>query len=165
MAKISEMTDEEFKKMLSEYYAPIEQRNKLTPHQILELAERLNKKVDIPFIDETGEQKLLVKVITKVDNFLYNNLPNEFYNFARSLDHGINDEEAKKIISSLAKIANQKIDIPWIPEAAEYVAFRFVIGVVVNAVRKNWDYEKARDMMTETNIPELHDDNVEALVL
>ena len=147
MTKVAEMTDDEFKNLLDAYYAPLEKRSRLTSHQVMDLAERLNKKVDIPFISETGEEKLLIKIITKVDNYLYDNLPNEIYDLMHSLDHGIDDQEAARIGSKLADLANKKIDIPWIPEPAEYLAIRFVIGVVINAARKNFDYEKARDMV------------------
>lgn len=147
MKKIGELTEQEFTGLLNEFYAPAEKRTKMTKEEIKALAIKVNPKVNIPLIKESNEEKILIKVIMKIDNFLYDNLPNEFYDLMRSLDDGIDDIEAKRLAKSLAKLANDKIDIPYIPEPAEYVVFRIVIGVIINAARKQWDIHKA--MSTE----------------
>ncbi len=137
MTTVAELTTEEFKVLLSEFYAVPEKRSKMTTAEIIELATRLNKKINVPIINETGEQKILVKIILKIDNFLYDNLPNEFYDLVRSSDRGIDNREAKRLVRRLTRLANQKIDIPYIPELMEKVAFKFVIGMIVKAARKN----------------------------
>ena len=93
----------------------------------------------------------------KVDNFLYDNLPNEFYDLVRSLDEGIDDSEAKRLIKRLSKLANKKVDIPYLPEAVEYVAIRLVIGVIINSARKDWDIYKAQNVALDIEIP--HEEN------
>ena len=145
MPTISELTDSQFKDLLDEYFAPPEKRTQMTEAEIKLLAERLNEKINVPLIGETTEEKILIKIIIKVDSFLYDNLPNEIYDLVRSLDKGISDQEAKRLIARLSKLANDNIDIPYIPESAEYVAIKFIIGVIINASRDKWDFNKAKD--------------------
>ncbi|NOZ46228.1 MAG: hypothetical protein GXO79_05535 [Chlorobi bacterium] len=154
MPTINELTEEQFKNLLDEYFAPAEKRSKMTDEEVLDLAKRLNEKINVPIINETGEEKILIKIVIKIDRFLYDNLPNEFYDLARSLDKGIDDEEAKRLIKRLAKLANKHIDIPYLPEQAEYVAIRLIIGVVINAARKQWDIYKAKENALLMDIPE-----------
>ncbi len=145
MPGLSELTEEQFKELLDEYFATPEKRSKMTEAEVRSLAERLNKKIDVPLIRETKEEKILIKLIIKVDTFLYDHLPNEFYDLVRSLDRGIDDEEAKRLIKRLSKLANEKIDIPWIPEPIEYIPIRFVIAVIINSARKQWDFARAKN--------------------
>ena len=157
MRTLNELTEDQFKSLLDEYYAKPEVRSKLTPEEVKDIAKRLNKKIDVPIIRETKEEKILVKIVMKVDNFLYDNLPNEFYDLVRSLDEGIDDSEAKRLIKRLSKLANKKVDIPYLPEAVEYVAIRLVIGVIINSARKDWDIYKAQNVALDIEIP--HEEN------
>ena len=144
MPTIEDLTEAQFVNVLEEYYAPPKARNKLTEAEVKDLASKLNDKVNIPLISETREEKILIKVILRVDTFLYDNLPNEIYDLVRSSKSGIEDEEATRLINRLSILANEKINIPYIPEAAEYVAIKFVIRVVINAARKNWNFDRAK---------------------
>lgn len=145
MRKISQMTDHQFKELLDEYFAPPEKRSRMTETEIRDLARKLNKKIDVPFITETGEEKILIKIVLKIDGFLYDNLPNELYDLIRSTERGISDDEAKHLTKRLAVLANKHIDIPYLWENMEYIAIKFVIGLIVNALRKGWDLEKAHE--------------------
>ncbi len=136
METVANLTTEQFKELLRDFYAPPEKRSKMTTAEIKEMATRLNKKINVPIINETGEQKILVKIILKIDNFLYDNLPNEFYDLVRSPDKGIDNREARRLVKRLTKLANEKIDIPYLPEPMERIAFKFVIGMIVKAARK-----------------------------
>ena len=95
----------------------------------------------------------------KVDRFLYDHLPNEFYDLVRSVDKGIDDDEAKRLTKRLAKLANEKIDIPYLPEAVEYIAIRFIIGIIINAARKQWNLESSRNKAAEVEFPNTQDIN------
>ena len=168
MATINELTEEQFTQLLDEYFAPPEKRSKMTKEEIKDLAEKLNKKIDVPIINETTEEKILIKIVLKVDGFLYNNLPNELYDLVRSVDNGIDDNEAKRLIKRLSKLANKHIDIPYIPEQMEYIAIRFVIGVIINAARKQWDLARAKQELTNSEIPDSEnssDAQLEGLIL
>lgn len=142
---IDKLTKAEFTTMLDEYFAPPEARSKMTEEEIRDLATRLNEKINVPIISESGEQKILIKIVFKIDRFLYDNLPNEFYELVRNLDEGIDDKEAKRLIKRLSKLANKHINIPYIPEHFEYVAIRFIIGIIINAGRKEWNLAIAAD--------------------
>ena len=149
MTTISELTEDQFKSLLDEYFAPPEKRTQMTDEEIKDLAKRLNSKINVPLVSETTEEKILIKIVIQVDRFLYDNLPNEIYDLVRSMDKGIDDDEAKRLIARLSKLANDHIDIPYIPELAEYVAINFIIRVIINAARKQWDFDKAKDSNDE----------------
>lgn len=168
MNTISNLTEEQFKKLLDEYFAPPSSRSKMTSEEIKELAQRLNKKINVPLIGETKEEKILIKIVLRIDRFLYDNLPNEIYDLVRSLDKGISDEEAKRLIVRLSKLANRHINIPYIPEKAEYVAIRFVISLIINAARKNWNLSAAQVKLQEVEITDsvtVNDEEIEALII
>lgn len=142
MSTLSQLTPEEFKALLNGYYATTERRHNMTNEEIDALASRINEKFDIPLVKESGEQCILRKVVLRVDNFLYNNLPNELYDMVRSVDKGISDKEAKKLIRRLTRIANDKLDIPYVPEMIEKQIYRLVISTVINAARKDSVFEQ-----------------------
>lgn len=163
MSTLNELTTAEFKEILNGYFASPDKRSKMTESEIKDVAERLNKKINIPFIREPKEEKILIKIVIKIDRFLYDNLPNELYDLVRSLDKGIDDDEAKRLIKRLARLANDKIDIPYIPEKAEYIAFRFVIGIIINAARNQWSILKSSEKLSQTEIPSDPNPSDEAL--
>jgi hypothetical protein len=60
-------------------------------------------------------------------------------------------------------MANDKVDIPYLPEFAEKFAIKFVIGVVVRSARKKLNFDKVRKESKDLVIPE-SDDEIESLV-
>ncbi|WP_321375681.1 hypothetical protein [uncultured Draconibacterium sp.] len=161
--KVADLTPDEFLLLLDDFYAEPKKRNKMTPEEVKDLAIRLNKKIDVPFIKETGEEKILVKVIFKIDTFLYDHLPNEFYDVIRSTDRGISDKEARRLVRRLTRLANKKIDIPYLPEPVEHFAIKFVIGMVVKAARKKLNFDGVRANSEAITVPD-SDEDIEALV-
>lgn len=153
MTTINDLTEKQFKALLDDYFKPTEKRSNMSDQEIKDLAEKLNKKINVPIINETGEEKILIKVVIKVDSFLYNNLPNEFYSLVRDMENGIDDEEAKRLIKRLSKLANKQINIPYLPEIVEFLAIRLIIGVIINAARKQWDIHKAKNKALHMSIP------------
>lgn len=135
--KIAELNNIDFNALADDFYAEPKLRNKLTEDEVKALAERLNGKVNIPIIGETGEEKILIKIILKIDNFLYDNLPNEFYDLIRTVDKGIDEEEAKMMIRRLTKLANKKINLPFLSEKTEEKVLGYVIEMLVNSAAKN----------------------------
>lgn len=160
MKKISELTVDEYKVLLKEFYAPKKKRSKMDKTEIKDLAIKMNQKLNIPLINELNEEKIYIKIVLKIDGFLYNNLPNELYNSIRDIDNGISDNEAKNLIIRLSKLANKKINIPYIPEKFEYKAIRFIIGIVINASRKLFNLEKATNIMLEKELTETKKFNI-----
>ncbi|WP_321346354.1 hypothetical protein [uncultured Draconibacterium sp.] len=161
--KVAELSTKEFMTLLDDFYAEPKKRNKMTEAEIKDLAIRLNEKIDVPFIKETGEEKILVKVIFKIDTFLYDHLPNEFYDMVRSTDHGISKKEARRLVRRLTRLANDKIDIPYLPEVAEHFAIKFVIGMVVKAARKKLNFEDVRANSAAIAVSD-SDEDIESLV-
>lgn len=160
------LTEKQFKEMLSDFHAKDDNRQRMTQAEVENLAAKVNAEIDIPIVSERREGKILLKIILKVDRFLYDNLPNEVYDLIRSLDDGISEQEAKTLARRLAKLANKKIDIPYIPESLEYVLFNLIIGLVVNALRKNWNVEKSIRKISKSDIPDNENDNdLEAMVI
>ena len=104
-----------------------------------------------------------MQFILRIDTFLYDNLPNEFYDLIRSSDKGIDEKEARRLVRRLTKMANDKIDIPYIPEVAERFAIKFVIGLVIKAARKKFSFAQLIANSKNLVIPE-SDDDIEFLV-
>ena len=166
MPTINELTEVQFKDLLNEYFATSEKRSKMDESEVRSLAQKLNEKINVPLVKETKEEKILIKVIVKVDTFLYDHLPNEFYDLVRSVDKGIDDEEAKRLIKRLTKLANEKIDIPWIPEPIEYIPIRFVISVIINSARKQWDMARAQEEVDVVpGDKDASDEAIEAMII
>jgi hypothetical protein len=140
--KISEMNNNDFNSLVNDFYAEPKLRNKLTEDEVKALAERINGKVNIPVIGESGEEKILIKIILKIDNFMYDNLPNEFYDLIRAADKGIDEDEAKMISARLTKLANEKINLPFLSETAEEKILGYVIEMIMNSATKNQDLNK-----------------------
>ncbi len=53
MSKVSDLTVDEFIALLEKHYQKPVKRNRMTPEEINDLADRLNKKIDIPIVNET----------------------------------------------------------------------------------------------------------------
>lgn len=160
---LAELTQDQFKELLNDFYAEPIKRNKMTQAEITDLAQRLNRKINVPFFDETKEEKIFYKIVLTIDTFLYDHLPNEFYDVIRSTDRGIDDKEAKRLVRRLTKLANDKIDIPYLPEVAEHVAIKFVISIVVKAAKKNLNFDVVRAGSDSIKISD-SDDDIENLV-
>lgn len=160
------ITEAQFKQMVADFNAKDERRQRMTQSEIETLASKVNKEIDIPIISEKKEGKILLKIILKVDRFLYDNLPNELYDLIRSLDDGISEKEAKTLVKRLAKLANKNIDIPYIPEPLEYVLFNLIISLVINAMRHMWNVEIACEKVSKNDIPDnLDDGNLEKMII
>jgi len=138
-----EINPEKYRSILDDYYAPPEKRHKLEQKEVERLASLINSKVNIPFVNDEKEQRIFIKIVTKIDSFLYDHLPNELYDLIHDAHDGIDAEEAKEIIDRLSKAANQKINIPYLPEITEYWVIKLLLGLIVNSMRKHWDFNKA----------------------
>lgn len=153
------LSESQFQAMLDDYNAEDMRRQRMTQSEIEKLAEKVNKEIDIPLIGERKEGKILLKIILKIDRFLYNNLPNEIYDLVRSLEDGISDKEAKNLVKRLSKLANREINIPYVPELLEKQLFIFIIALIINAMRNSWNIEKSCEKITKSDTPKNTDDD------
>jgi len=110
----------------------------LSHKEIEKIATKLNRKINVPFLDEEKEQVVLVKLVRKIDRYIYSVLPNEFYALIKDSTDGIDDDEADMIKNRVAKSINKAVDIPYIPEPLEQIAFEFIVGQIINALRKGF---------------------------
>ena len=155
MSKNITLTNHQYEAVIRDYFASKELRKRLEKSDVEALASKLNEKINIPFFfSEEKEKTILIKIVTKIDAFLYDHLPNEIYDSIRnSKDGSISDDVSKKLITRLSKLANKKIDIPYLPEKIEYLAISFILSVLVNAMRKNWDLNKTLEQSNNIAIP------------
>ena len=115
----------------------------LSEEEVGRLAALLNDKVNIPFMSENTEGKILIKLVRRVDSYLYDALPNELYEQIRDSADGISKEEAEEMKKILASRVNDKVNIKYLPESVEQKIFELLFGVLINAMRKNWNLDKA----------------------
>ena len=109
----------------------------LTQAEAEAIATKLNYAINIPLIGEEKEQVIFYKIVKKIDEFLYQVLPNEIYGLIRIAEGGIDAHEAKMIEDNLVSIAAKYVDIPIVPPAIEEMIYRVVIGNIVQAMLKN----------------------------
>lgn len=115
----------------------------LTQKEVEKLATLLNKKVNIPLMSETTEQTILVKIVRRVDSYLYNALPNELYEQIRDASDGISNEEADQMRAVLATRLNKEVNIKYLPEFVEQQIFELLFGVLISAMRKTFHLDQA----------------------
>ena len=109
----------------------------LTDAQVMSIASKLNTKINLPVIGEDKEQVVFCKIVKLIDSKLYEILPNEYYQLIASLESGITDDEAELMNKRLTKLLNSKINIPILSEKKEAKLIKRVLGIIINAMRKN----------------------------
>lgn len=109
----------------------------LTDGQVAALAEKLNEEINFPIIGENVEEILLAKIIRRIDQKVYELLPNEYYSLVRDTSNGISDEEAANIEARLTPLINEKVNLPFLSEDQENKIIGFILNSLINAMRKN----------------------------
>ncbi len=118
--------------------------------EIEAIARKLQQNRNLPFINEEKEFIVFVKIVRSLDQVLYENLPNEIYATIWDSETGIEPHEKNRLVKSLTKFVNNKIDIPYLPEAAEKHLIKGFLHLIVNALLKG---NSLRDLLTK-EIPE-----------
>jgi len=111
----------------------------LSQEQINYIADKLNKKINIPIIGEKFEKKLIIKGLEKVDTELEQHLPAEWSKLLDDVSDGIepgSPADLQSIKDNLVAFLNKKIDIPIIGEKAEAKLFGFAIDMIFDALQK-----------------------------
>lgn len=142
MAKIS-LKDNQYSALVKAYFAKRSQRQLLNKSESIKIAERLNEKVSLPFLSEPKEQAVLLKIILKIDNYLYESLPNEIYELIHNIDEGFDDSEAAQLAARLSKQAHDDISLPFLTSHVEYYSITFVLTLIINAMREGSDLDHA----------------------
>lgn len=142
MATIS-LTDDQFDALVKAYFAKRSNRRLLSKAVSIEIAERLNETVSLPFLSESKEHAVLLKIVLKIDNYLYESLPNEIYELIHNMDEGFDDSEAAQLAARLSKQAHDDISLPFLTAHVEYYSITFVLTLLINAMREGVDIKHA----------------------
>lgn len=142
MANIA-LTDDQHKTLMKEFFAKRSARHLLNKAELIDIAQRLNEKVSLPFLSETKEHAVLLKIVLKLDNYLYETLPNEIYELIYNIDEGFDDSEAALLAARLSKQANNEINLPFLTDHLEYYSITFFLTLMINAMREGSDLEHA----------------------
>jgi len=114
----------------------------LTKAEAEAIASKLNKVINLPILKEEAEQIILVKIVKRIDRFLYDVLPNEIYEMIRVASDGISEKDALILEQNLPPLANKYIDLPFLTEEMEEAVYRIVIGLLVRAMQKGKSIKK-----------------------
>lgn len=114
----------------------------LSDAEITALAQKVNRVINLPFLNEKKESIVFAKVIKWVDKQLYQLLPNEYYELVKSTTDGISKKEARQIESRLTPLINNLINIPIITEKQEGKLISLVLGLIINAMIKGFKLEE-----------------------
>lgn len=119
-----------------------EQKEMLTDAEINALAQKVNKAINIPFLNEEKEFVVFVKVVKWIDKQLYQLLPNEYYELVKDATDGISKEEAIKIEERLTPLINNAVNVPVLTERQEEKLISLVLGLIINAMIKGFKLEE-----------------------
>ena len=117
----------------------------LSQAQINYIADKLNKKIDIPIVGERFEKKLIVKGLNKINEELEDHLPPDWADLLDDISDGIepgSPADLESIKKNLVEFLNKKINIPIIGEKAEAKLFAAAIEIIFEALQKG---KKLRD--------------------
>ncbi|MDC7247861.1 MAG: hypothetical protein PQJ35_05940 [Sphaerochaetaceae bacterium] len=93
----------------------------------------------MPILKEDAEGRIILKIEKRIDDFLWNVLPDEIYDLCKTAADGITTDEAENLKSRLSSIINKYIDLPFLSEKTEKELFDFVISLVCDALKKGVD--------------------------
>ena len=134
MSKTIELTENQLENLKTEMSTQIDM---LTTEEVEHLANKLNNDINLPFMTEKTENTIFVKIVIKVDRYLYNLLPNEIYKLIRDAEDGLDDKEVENLINVLSRRANDSFDIKYLPEWVEQEVFELLVGLIVGAMKRN----------------------------
>jgi hypothetical protein len=134
MAVTITLTDKQIKEVMAGAHKKIEP---LTKEEIEKIAGKLAEKVgNAPFFGDKEQKYFFTFVVEKLDDFLYNELPNEIYGYMRDPEKGLSDEAADKLSESLAEIISKSGVIPVPPFLIEG-SIEFALGIFIDLLRQH----------------------------
>jgi len=116
----------------------------LTDAEINAIAQKVNKAINLPFLNEEKEFIVFGKIIKLVDRQLYRLLPNEYYELVKDASDGISKEEAVKIEERLTPLINNVVNIPILTEKQEEKLIGLVLSLIINAMIKGFKLEEVQ---------------------
>lgn len=140
MAEIT-LTKKQLEKIMKDVDEKVEM---LTDAEINAIAQKVNKAINLPFLNEEKEFIVFGKIIKLVDRQLYRLLPNEYYELVKDASDGISKEEAVKIEERLTPLINNVVNIPILTEKIEEKLIGLVLGLIINAMIKGFNLEEVQ---------------------
>ena len=119
-----------------------EQVEMLTDAEVNAIAIKLNKAVNLPFLNETRELQVFGKIIKWVEKKLYELLPNEYYELIKNSSDGVSEEEASLIEERVTPLINNVINIPVLTEKQEAKLIGLVLSIIIRALIKGCNLEQ-----------------------
>ena len=133
------------KQQLNQIKEDIDKRvEMLTDAEINAIAQKVNKAINLPFLNEEKEFIVFGKIIKLVDRQLYRLLPNEYYELVKDASDGISKEEAVKIEERLTPLINNVVNIPILTERQEEKLIGLVLSLIINAMIKGFKLEEVQ---------------------
>ena len=140
MAEIT-LTKKQLEKIMKDVDEKVEM---LTNAEINAIAQKVNKAINLPFLNEEKEFIVFGKLIKLVDRQLYKLLPNEYYELIQDATDGISREEAIKIEERLTPLINNVVNIPILTEKQEEKLIGLVLSLIINAMVKGFKLEEVQ---------------------
>ena len=112
------------------------QEEMLTEAEINALAQKINKKINLPFLSEEKELIVFAKLVKWIDRELYKVLPNEYYSLIHDVSDGLNSQEATDLEIRLTPLINNAINIPILSEKLEAKLISLVLSGIMGAMVK-----------------------------
>jgi hypothetical protein len=112
----------------------------LSTEQIQVIANKVNKKVDLPIIGEKFEEKIIIFGLNKIDEVLEQELPKDFADLLDDVSDGLepgSPADLDKIKKHLTSFINKKVNIPILGEKGERTLISLAIDIIIDAMRKN----------------------------
>ena len=113
-----------------------QQAEMLTDAEINALAQKVNKKINLPFLSEEKELVVFAKLIKWIDRELYKILPNEYYELIHDASDGLTSQEATDLEIRLTPLINNAINIPILSEKLEGKLISLVLSGIMGAMVK-----------------------------
>ena len=119
------------------------QEEMLTDAEINALAQKVNKKINLPFLSEEKELIVFAKLIKWIDRELYKILPNEYYDLIHDVSDGLTSQEATDLEIRLTPLINNAINIPILSEKLEAKLISLVLSGIMGAMVKGSKLDEA----------------------
>jgi len=119
------------------------QEEMLTDAEINALAQKVNKKINLPFLSEEKELVVFAKLIKWIDRELYKILPNEYYELIHDASDGLTSQEATDLEIRLTPLINNTINIPILSEKLEAKLISLVLIGIMGAMVKGSKLDEA----------------------
>jgi hypothetical protein len=102
----------------------------LSQTQLNNIADKINAKVDLPFLGENQEKQLLMTIIGQIGGLLTGAMPKQYQAMLNDPNQGVEATEANKIGNDLMSQITSKVDMGLLGSVGKNIANTFVESIV-----------------------------------